>query len=324
MLPACAAAMEPPAPADPGVPADAQATIDSGPLVIHNPVQERCADPGVLRDGDRWYLTCTGGSGGNQYPIYESSDLLHWERVAWIFPAGSAPAWASGNFWAPELHVIDGHYVAYFSAKNGDHNAVGVASAANVLGPYVDRGTPLVPRAASTIDAHAIVAADGKPYLYFKLEGSPDTIWAHELAADGLALTTGPSTQLIASGLAWEQNVVEAPWVIERDGMYYLFYSGAVYCNASYAVGVARAASPLGPFEKHGAPILASGERWVGPGHNAVTRGPDGLDYAVYHAYHLSDDTPTCAGGTGDNNQRHTLIDRVVIEDGWPKVISNL
>jgi len=322
MLAACATAPSPPV-VDDALPIEPTGDA-AGPIVIHNPVQERCADPGVLRDGERWYLTCTGGSGGNQYPIYASSDLVDWERVGWIFPAGSAPAWASGNFWAPELHAIGGRYVAYFSAKYGDHNAVGVASADSVLGPYVDRGSPLIPRAASTIDASALVASDGTPYVYFKLEGSPDTIWAHALAPDGLALTTGPSTQLLASGLAWENGVVEAPWVIEHAGSFFLFYSGAAYCNASYAVGVARSASPLGPFTKHGAPILASGERWVGPGHNAVTRGPDGLDYVVYHAYQLTEGTPACAGGTGDNNHRHTLIDRVVIEDGWPKVISNL
>ncbi|HEY5937825.1 MAG TPA: glycoside hydrolase family 43 protein [Kofleriaceae bacterium] len=298
--------------------------IDAGPIVVRNPVREGCADPGVLRDGDRWYLTCTGGSGGNLFPIYESTDLLTWARVGWIFPAGTGPTWASGNYWAPELHKIGGNYVAYFSARNGEKNAVGAASASSVLGPYADRGAALVPRATSTIDAHVMVAPDATPYLYFKLEGDPDTIWARALTADGLALTNVPSTKLLSVTEPWEKGVVEAPWVIESGGTYYLFYSGAAYCNSSYAVGVARAKSPLGPFEKKPAPILGSGTRWVGPGHNAVTRGPDGRDYLVYHAYALADGTPACAALPGDNNKRHTLIDQVVIENGWPRVISSL
>ena len=303
---------------------DALAASDGAPLVIHNPVQDSCADPGVLRHADHWYLTCTGGSAGNLFPIYESTDLLSWNRVGWIFPAGTGPTWASGNYWAPELHEVGGKFVAYFSAKNGERNAVGAASATTVLGPYTDRGSALVPRAASTIDAHVLVAPDATPYLYFKLEGEPDTIWGHSLTSDGLAMTAGPSTKLLTATEPWENNVVEAPWVIHDGGSYFMFYSGAAYCNASYAVGVARAASPLGPFEKKPTPVLDSGTRWVGPGHNAVTRGPDGRDYLVYHAYQLAEGTPACAGGTGDNNKRHTLIDRVVIEDDWPRVISNL
>jgi len=306
-----------------GQAADA-ASADAAPLVIHNPVQTNCADPGVLREGDHWYLTCTGGSGGNLFPIYESTDLLHWTQAGWIFPAGTGPSWASGNYWAPELHVIGGQHVAYFAALDGAHNAVGVATAPSVLGPYTDRGTPLVARSTSVIDPHAFVAPNGAPYLYFKLEGAPDTIWGHGLTGDGTALVPGSSTQLLAADATWEHGVVEAPWMIESAGTYYLMYSGGAYCNSTYAVGVARGASPLGPFAKRSAPILPSGTNWVGPGHNSVTVGPDGLTYIVYHAYHLTEGTPTCATSSTDNNHRHTLIDRMVISNGWPDVLSNL
>ena len=60
----------------------------------------------------------------------------------------------------------------------------------------------------------------------------------------------------------WEQagnGCVEGPEPFLIDGKYYLLYSGASTWTGSYAVGVAMATSPLGPFVKKGPPILQSG-----------------------------------------------------------------
>ena len=64
--------------------------------------------------------------------------------------------------------------------------------------------------------------------------------------------------------------MVEGPWIINKDGWYYLFYSANGYCGPSYAVGVARSKEPLGPYEKKGSPIRTSDLRFVGPGHCSV------------------------------------------------------
>ena len=295
-------------------------------LVVHNPVVAGCADPGVMRDGAAWYLTCTGGAGGNHFPIYRSTNLLDWTKVGHVFPAGTAPSWASGNWWAPELHHVDGGIAAYFSALDGTTNAVGYAFSPTIVNPtgYAPRATSLVKRSQSTIDAHELTSVNGTHWLYFKLEGQPDTIWGHALTADGKNLTPGPSTKLVTADRSWERGVVEAPWVSRLDGWYYLFYSGAAYCNHTYAVGVARSKHPLGPFTKKASPILKSGDRWLGPGHNSITRGPDGRVYMVYHAYRKSEGIPACGNLPNDNNKRDTLIDRVVIENGWPRVTANL
>ena len=76
-----------------------------------------------------------------------------------------------------------------------------------------------------------------------------------------------------------------------------------------------------------------NGDLWIGTGNGAArvardgftTYGEqDGLTYIVYHAYRLSDGTPACSAQPSDNNRRHTLIDRVTIENDWPHVSSNL
>ena len=42
--------------------------------------------------------------------------------------------------------------------------------------------------------------------------------------------------------------------MVKHDSYYYLFYSGN--WQSTYAIGVARASSIKGPYEKHGDPIL--------------------------------------------------------------------
>src|SRR5688572_26038088 len=67
-------------------------TDPPGELEYANPVRTGCADPGILRHDGGWYMTCTGGSGGNSFPIYRSDDLASWTLEGWVFPAGSQPA----------------------------------------------------------------------------------------------------------------------------------------------------------------------------------------------------------------------------------------
>jgi GH43 family beta-xylosidase len=78
---------------------------------------------------------------------------------------------------------------------------------------------------------------------------------------------------------------------MERQGLYYCFYSGGCWETADYGVGFAVATHPLGPWAddwaRHG-PVVLKGipGKVLGPGHNSVVRGPDGVtDFIVYHAW---------------------------------------
>ena len=64
----------------------------------------------------------------------------------------------------------------------------------------------------------------------------------------------GKTTDLLQANLAWERGAVEAPWMTKRAGYYYLFY------RAANQLGVARATSPLGPYDKLTRPIGSPNE----------------------------------------------------------------
>src|SRR5215472_13294068 len=233
---------------------------ECGGLYSNPVIDNDCPDPGVLGDGNQYVLTCTSGGAPNAYPIYTSPDLASWTQQGHVFPADHKPVWATGDFWAPEIHHVGSGYVVYFSARGTDGVlAVGAAAAPSALGPFTDLGHPLVHDASmGLIDASEITDANGTPYVLWKEDGNavgrPTPIHAQQLTADGTALGGAPAT-LITNDQPWEGNLVEGPFMVEHAGSYYLFYSGNAYYDARYAVGVAVAPSPTGPFTKAGGPI---------------------------------------------------------------------
>ncbi len=297
-------------------------STDGGPKPPYsNPVIPfDCPDPGVLATGDPevFYAVCTGGS----FPIRRSYDLVLWQDTgAALLPDGKAPWSANGNRnWAPEIHQIGDRFVAYFTAVNGSNVlSIGAASSDSPTGPYVDRGGPLVEDAQGVIDASYFLDDDGKQYLLYKIDGNatggPTPIFLRELTADGLSFASGSvPVELIRNDPAtWEGGVVEAPWLIRRDGSYYLFYSGNVY-DYRYRTGVARASAVTGPYDKHGDPILTNDASWVGPGHGSVVPVGDRL-YFVYHAWHNN--------GSGQHDSslgRNVLVDPITFSIGWPRI----
>ena len=108
-----------------------------------------------------------------------------------------------------------------------------------------------------------------------------------KLHSDGLSTTSDPWVELLRNTLPWEADLVEGPWIIHKDGYYYLFYSGHCYCDGTYATGVARSKNALGPYEKKGDPIRKSDSVWVGPGHCSVlhTKEDPNQYVMVYHAW---------------------------------------
>merc|ERR1712007_306263 len=77
------------------------------------------------------------------------------------------------------------------------------------------------------------------------------------LADDGASFAAEPAFTIATTDQPWERwGCIEAPWLLERKGMFYLFYSGSVVNFDTYAVGVARAKNATGPYVKKKGPIM--------------------------------------------------------------------
>ncbi|MBI1839778.1 MAG: family 43 glycosylhydrolase [Verrucomicrobia bacterium] len=273
-------------------------------------------DPSVIRVGKDYYATATTSEWGPEFQILRSRDLVRWKPVGVVFP--HRPAWAVGNFWAPEIAEHLGRYYVYYVArKRGGPLAVAVATAAKPEGPYVDHG-PLVAQEAGSIDPMPITDENGDRYLVWKEDGNsrrlPTILWAQRLTRDGLRLV-GERTALFHNDAGWEGAVVEGPFVVRRADGFYLFYSGNACCGlkCGYALGVARSRKLLGPWEKAPTnPILAGNDDWRCPGHGSIVRDPAGRYFLLYHAYDAKSSVFT---------GREALLDEVIFgADGWPVI----
>ncbi|WP_329213619.1 family 43 glycosylhydrolase [Streptomyces sp. NBC_00683] len=294
-------------------------------------------DPAMIRGKDGlWYaygtqnpvLQSEGEDGERMLPILRSADMVTWEYAGEVFTPANKPAWHNGSrLWAPDVHYAFGLYYLYYSVPG--RNTVGLATSAGPTGPWTDRGAVLPAPSgcpAGNIDQAQFTDTDGTPYLYW---GSYDTICVARMNGDRTR-TEGEVTQ-IARG-----RRVEGAFVVRRDDFYYLFYSDAGCCDGAYSgyqVKAGRSTSPTGPFvddegtdlmaltSKAGVVAGANGNRWIGPGHNAIQTDLSGQDWLVYHGIPSeAPDLAPASNGTLKLTRRPMLIDRLDWIDGWPVV----
>jgi beta-xylosidase len=302
---------------------------------------EDFADAFVLvHDGG--FIAYSTNSGPN-VPIATSSDLVHW---SFAFDASGKQrdalpqlgSWAKrGATWAPEVLQIGERYLLYYAASYRQQNieCIGVAEAADLLGPFVDsRPAPLVcqEQLGGSIDPDAFRDADGQLYLYFKNDGNrvgkSTAIWGQPLAPDGLSLIAQP-VALIHDDKPWEHKVVEAPTMVRSPIGYELFFSGAYYgwnddqARSPYGMGYASCSGPLGPCAKSpDNPLLHSYyDRQAGclsgPGHQSIfTVGTHA--FMSFHAWAAT------SGCHKADDKRYLYIAPIFWKDGKPQIAPSL
>lgn len=286
----------------------------TGEPAFTNPVLRHDApDPSVIKADDGFYYAYTTQSPWptlENVPVLRSKDLVHWKHVGDALP--ELPKWVTTDVWAPHVIRIGDTYNLYISARQyGSAGfAIGVATSSSPTGPFEGRPQPLLrgPR-FTTIDPF-VMTTKGDNLIYWGSNSAP--LRVQRLTGDGLDVVGEPKPVLYASDREYE-GLLEGAWVVERDGYYYLMYSGDACCEPDphYAVLVARSRSPFGPFRRGPEnPILAANKRFLGPGHNATVRDEGGRDWIVYHAFDRDD--------TFGN--RMLFLDPIEWRDGWPVV----
>ena len=308
---------EPSGPAEPG----------EGEFV--NPVHDRpLADPFILEHEGTYYAYGTKAFEANQFETASSTDLVNWESLPSALRG--LPSWSPGKAWAPEVFKIGDTFVMYYTASApeldnpfGDPSqCITVAVGDSPAGPLVDESEePLVcqPELGGSIDATYFKDTDGTQYLIWKNDGNccsiPTRFYLQELSEDGLSLT-GEVTELgIRNDRPWEGAVIEAPTLLEREGTYYMFYSGGNFASAGYAVGYATADNVKGPYKDSPEnPILTSENPAAGPGHQTIIEDKDGDLWMAYHAWDV-DRIGEQAGG-----QRRMWIDPMEFDGDIPVI----
>ena len=312
----------------------------SNPLQIALPdgtAMESCPDPSIIRGqqpGDsNWYMYCTNeifhdNSPLHLIPISKSQDLVNWTWIGDVF--AQMPSWVAsdGGLWAPDIEYFNGQYYLYYAVSDttlaGGGSAIFVATSGSPVGPWTASSTPVVePNSGrKTIDPAVIQDDSGQRYIFYgTFQGG---IAARALSVDGMSSLSSSQVQITTA------DRYEGAYVLKRNGSYYLFASASDCCRGpltGYAVFAGRSQNVLGPYVDQdgvslldsrvgGTPVLTmNGNRFVGPGHNAIFTDASGQDWMLYHA--VDANRPYFANGW---TRRPVLMDAVDWLDGWPRV----
>ncbi len=249
------------------------------------------ADPTVRKFGDTFYMYATtdgtaAGNGPSQ--VWVSKDFVNWTNLSMNWPK-------SQYIWAPDVVQDDnGLYYFYYSQPCQIH----AGYSESPLGPWtsmkpdrdVNMDGMIIPNKyvdpVITLDWQIFKDDDGKRYGKF-------CTWAiyngHgcgmvEVGPDMLPIdsTKGiiPNTQL--------KDVFEGPFMIKKDGIYYLMYSSGSCHTDTYCVQYATAKDIWGPytFDNVNNPILSTNTDGSihGPGHHCMLE-QDGRYYIIYHRH---------------------------------------
>ena len=258
-------------------------------------------DPVVIEADGRFYLFSTGNNIGAK----TSNDLLSWQGASDVLTGGTRPAWLAqqvpgvSNLWAPDISFFGGAYHLYYSASTFGKNrsCIGHLSRASLTsGSWADKGEAICSNVSdkvnyNAIDPNVVVDTNGTPWLSFgSFWGGIQLIKLKETGErDGTSLVNIASRPSAGGAL-------EAPFIVRRCGYYYLFVSFDRCCqgaSSTYNIRVGRSANVEGPYvdrtgkamlEGGGTLVLQGGDRYKGPGHNAVIFSKNAA-YNVYHSY---------------------------------------
>jgi beta-xylosidase len=239
--------------------ANSGAAVPAASSTYRNPLlpEVQMADPHVIRVNGKYYLYATTHTRG--YDVYVSDDLVNWENKGRVF---SDPR---GGAWAPDVFHHrrgDGKFYLYYTdnmpgvPRTGGNKQIGVAVSDSPLGPFEDK----VVLVTNSIDAHLFADEDGALYFYwvhlaggFKIMG--------QAMADPLT-PKGEAKLLIRPTEEWEMrsgHVTEGPFMLKRNGTYYLMYSGTGADSPNYALATPQPNIPWGPSMKIQAIPLRTG-----------------------------------------------------------------
>jgi beta-xylosidase len=277
-----------------------------GQVPYCNPVYDRYfADPFVLRARDAYVAVGTGSVvDGLVFELLTSENLVDWTSRGGALR--EQPDELGTDCWAPEVVERDGRWWMYYSIGYDDKaHHLRVAVAEDPLGPYVDCGIRLSPNERFAIDPHPFRDRDGTWYLFYArdvLEGERvGTMLAVDVLEDMTSLRGQARTILPPSadwqlylrdremyGEVYDWHTLEGPFVCERNGRYYCFFSGGNWQTAGYGVSYAVADHPLGPWSEPAVrePLMVTVPgKVLGPGHVSIVTSAAGQDVLVYHAW---------------------------------------
>ena len=235
------------------------------------------ADPVTYVEGSTWYLYPSLGL------LWKSENCGGtWERVVESDRADYAPAVARLGS-------------RYYLCTSFGH----IRTSDSPIGPFTDLGpfdlSSFSKEEVPGTGDPALLADDGRLYLYWGCCAYPKAIWVVELDPENPTKARGEAKCLMEydeKKYPWLNELIEGPWVFRRGDTYYLCYATGNTINPDYVWCCSKGSSPTGPFTpQRNNPFFATTRGLVtGTSHGSIWRDADGewwINYCIaVSAYH--------------------------------------
>ena len=267
-------------------------------VTAQNPIVQTwfTTDPAPLSYGDKVYVYVGHDEDKADFfwmydwRIYSSSDMVNWTDHGTQLSLSSF-SWANDRAWAAQAIERNGKFYWYICANSrlAGGMAIGVAVSDSPTGPFHDAiGKPLFDNGSwDNIDPTVFIDDDGQAWIYW---GNPRVYYAKlnkdMISFDGEVKTLdmteetfgGPVLSQREKGKQYKDSYVEGPWIMKREGLYYLLYAaGGVPEHISYST----APSPDGPWTYRG-PIMPLEDTRSFTNHCGIAEHK-GHNYFFYH-----------------------------------------
>lgn len=239
-------------------------------------------DPFVMRWNGKYYLYCSSLDSETGVRGYVSADLVNWEPMT---GQGLTEGYVSQDTvtqaaYAPEVYYFNGTFYMYTSPAGNGHY---VLTAENPEGPFVKATNNF----QLSIDGSVLIDDDESMYFTFA-----DNSGIRIAKMDDM-LNVNAASMPVLGGTSiggW----TEGPYILKRDGVYYLTYTGNHVASDGYRIAYSTAdhvVTEEGDLDRvafkkaFNNPLALETEGDLkGIGHSSTVLGPD-LDshYLVYH-----------------------------------------
>ncbi len=289
---------------------------------IRNPIVSNANDPWVVERGGHYYYCRSSGKGVivSEVPSPYELNAEGGVRV-YTAPAGTG---YSAEYWAPELHYINGAWYIYVAADDGNNRNhrmyVLKGTTQDPTDPFEMVGQITDPSDRWAIDGTVMQVGGELYFVWSGWRGSVNVAQNLYIAHMSDPVTIDSErVMLSAPTYAWERvgnpYVNEGPTALYHGEDTFIVYSASGSWTDDYCLGLLRLVGddPMNPdaWEKSAEPVFASRPGVAyGPGHCSFTVAVDGSIWMLYHA--------NLESGTGWAGRSGWIAPVTFAEDGMP------
>lgn len=237
-------------------------------------------DQTLMKDGNDYYTAGSSFHWAPNFPIYHSTDLVHWKIISNVvspsFNVVVANQGPKDGTWQGALAKFAGKYWAFFFIHGGGQY---FCTASSMAGPWT---APTLVNGSIGYDNAIFVDDNDRAYMLMKNGQSFAAI--QEINSNGQLTGTRIDVSWINANNIY--SWAEGPKMCKRNGRYYYFCAGNVY-GGQYVLSTASLTAPESQWTRHGNYFRGNATgAFTGPNHiSQPVQIADGTWWAICHSY---------------------------------------